>query len=318
MADTGSSVKKGRRLAAVIISVLLIIIGAAIIAGRRFLPSIDPAEVEDPALLFELAIPLEDVIRPPDTPPGYPVLVTGELAVQNKARDYFALKHGSFLGLRRQVESYAWFEKKIPLSDEGKTGTKEEYRFEYGTEWTGNPAKWKTFRIWKGHRYNFPPIEEKEFIADGASIGRLVINLDVAELMGWKDYIIDKTLDPYFKIPHDKRYIYNSHEALDKPIAGDFRFFYRVVEFDPDKPQITVLGARDFNRLIPFTTGQGRKLLLVRPGPPHQMKAALGEPPLSAAKIRLLHKASLGLGGLLAGLGVLIILWLALRRPGKG
>lgn len=294
--------------------IALLLLALALLAGRALLPPTDPGQSHDLALIFEQALRIDNTVRPPETEPNTPVLVSGKVTFRNLAADHIQMSQGRFLGLRRIVEVYAWVEEAVPEAELPPNPTRTD-RYRYRLEWLTNPTPWRDFQVWKGHTYTAPAITSETFFAVGTAIGRLLIDLDEATLIGWKPLTLDPKVYPFLEARiHDTHHFYERPEARDAPEPGDYRIRYEVVELPPEgNPYLTVLGSRDFNRIVPFVMADGRPLMLVLTGSEQDLREALGPPALPLALLRLLANG-LPLGAGLLALAALILAWRGRRR----
>ncbi|MBF0106955.1 MAG: hypothetical protein HQM16_16705, partial [Deltaproteobacteria bacterium] len=96
----------------------------------------------------------------------------------------------SAIGLNRDVEMYAWKEKK----ETKKEGDKEITTYDYVKEWTSMPQNSSDFYDSAAHQNPAMTIEHKTFKVDAAKIGSLTFDVSNTELWNYKKLSIDETL----------------------------------------------------------------------------------------------------------------------------
>jgi hypothetical protein len=139
------------------------------------------------------------------------VSVTGDLKVDGKIEDPELLQPGEYVSLDRQVEMWAWTEKKSRDEKKKVGGSKEvKTTYTYEKEWTDKPWPPSKFEYAKGHENPSLPIQGQTFSAKKAMIGAYSFNPGEASLPSGEQL---KLTDDMLKGGKDEA-------AADKP-AGD-------------------------------------------------------------------------------------------------
>ncbi len=196
---------------------------------------------------------------------GYTV---GAFSATNKANDPLLTRE--FVAVTRKVEMYGYIEtQSTSTTNSGNTQSSfnSEIRYTYSKAWLTNPAQTTT---WRGRTSDFPrdlPINYNTWVVNlpqprtststGLSINNIPVdgtNLDLSasnELSVTQDMIADNI---YTVLLGD---LYTSNQGsfdLTKPVIGDVRISFTVIEFDD---QGLLLGNIDNNQFSAFTTDSG-------------------------------------------------------------
>ena len=196
---------------------------------------------------------------------GYTV---GAFSATNKANDPLLTRE--FVALTRTVEMYGYIETQATANtNSGNTQStlNSEIRYTYSKAWLTNPAQTTT---WRGRTSDFPrdlPINYNTWVVNlpqprtststGLSINNIPVdgtNLDLSasnDLSVTQDMIVDNV---YSVLLGD---LYTSIQGsfdLTKPVIGDVRISFTVIEFDD---QGLLLGNIDNNQFSAFTTDGG-------------------------------------------------------------
>lgn len=196
---------------------------------------------------------------------GYTV---GTFEATNKANDPLLTRE--FVAISRTVEMYGYIEtQSTTTTNSGNTQStlNSEIRYTYSKAWLTNPAQTTT---WRGRTSDFPrdlPINYNTWVVNlpqprtststGLSINNIPVdgtNLDLSasnDLSVTQDMIVDNV---YSVLLGD---LYTSIQGsfdLTKPVIGDVRISFTVIEFDD---QGLLLGNIDNNQFSAFTTDGG-------------------------------------------------------------
>jgi hypothetical protein len=199
---------------------------------------------------------------------GYTV---GAFSATNKANDPLLTRE--FVAVTRTVEMYGYIEtQSTATTNSGNTQStlNSEIRYTYSKAWLTNPAQTTT---WRGRTSDFPrdlPINYNTWVVNlpqprtststGLSINNIPVdgtNLDLSasnDLSVTQDMIADNV---YSVLLGD---LYTSIQGsfdLTKPVIGDVRISFTVIEFDD---QGLLLGNIDNNQFSAFTTDSGNIL----------------------------------------------------------
>ena len=196
---------------------------------------------------------------------GYTV---GTFEATNKANDPLLTRE--FVAVSRTVEMYGYIEtQSTTTTNSGNTQStlNSEIRYTYSKAWLTNPAQTTS---WRGRTSDFPrdlPINYNTWVVNlpqprtststGLSINNIPVdgtNLDLSasnDLSVTQDMIVDNV---YSVLLGD---LYTSIQGsfdLTKPVIGDVRISFTVIEFDD---QGLLLGNIDNNQFSAFTTDSG-------------------------------------------------------------
>ena len=284
-------------------SLLLLLLGIASLTGSLIFHYQSKNEPTSLRTLLDEAVKIENFTQPEDTPPDRPVLISGVPQVTGGAIDTIGYTQGLFLALERKCEVYAWKETPVPKEKQPPPPNKTSDRYSYRQEWIENPIPWNELQVMKGHEYFMPRVGSESYRAEAVYFGRIELDLShVTKIEGWKDLTIDANDSQFEKIPNDGKYLYNDIKAKSHPVPGDFRLSYRGIPFVKDKTWVSVLGKRDFNKIVPFLTPQGEAFLIVFIGTIDEFKASL--PILPRSPYGIWSWVLGGLGFVLFGFGV--------------
>ncbi|RJO67335.1 MAG: hypothetical protein C4523_09830 [Myxococcales bacterium] len=293
----------------------ILLLGAALgLAWAAFRPDPNLAALETLAGVFDMAVSLDNPIRPPALPVNQPVLANGEAGLAQMRYDSLGLSQGPFVAIRRSVEVYSWKETPREITATQSARPSLEERFVYTTEWTANPVDWRDLHSFKDRQFEIPSFKNQDFLPRLLSVGRLEIDPVEVEFLGWEDYNLNSgELEVLDRRPHDAKYVYSRADAPQDPHPGDWRFSYQVVRLDHANPEITVLGSLERNRLVPYLTPGGKKVFLIATGPPSRLRSFLHD---EIEPLRLAGSYDVFLLGLAVILGLAALIGLVWRlRP---
>ena len=114
---------------------------------------------------------------------GKLIAVSGELKTDEKLEDPQFLKPGSYLKLDREVEMFAWVERRRTETDKKVGGSKEvKTKPSYDKKWTSDPQPPGKFMEPKGHENPTLTLERRSTAAKQASVGAYPFNAAEASL----------------------------------------------------------------------------------------------------------------------------------------
>lgn len=114
---------------------------------------------------------------------GKLVAVTGELKTEDKLEDPQFLKPGNYLRLEREVEMYAWVERRRNETNKKVGGSKEvKTTATYEKKWTSDPQPPNKFLDPKDHENPALTLERRTVSAEHASVGAYPFNASEASL----------------------------------------------------------------------------------------------------------------------------------------
>ncbi|AVP99153.1 hypothetical protein C7S18_19140 [Ahniella affigens] len=199
---------------------------------------------------------------------GKLVHVSGKVESNSDPTDPISGVTVSGLGLKREVEMFQWKEKKE--TEEVKKvggGTEKRTTYSYYKDWEDEEVDSDNFEYESGHENPSDwPLRSERFLSERASLGAFVLGDQAREeLGGWVDLNADRAIDfpdqfEQFQKSGDSEY-YHGQNSRD-PQVGDLRVRYRV----QPEADYSVVAKQDREVLLPFTTSNGRDLLLVESG----------------------------------------------------
>ncbi len=228
-------------------------------------------ESEHPLTFFDQAIVLQDLEKPEETPEDRPVLATGIVTIRSLPVDMI---QGYILGLKKTIEYYSWFETKVAEKDLPPPPVRAVDRYKYHLDWSEEPSDWQHFGVYTGHKQEYPEARSQQHMAGRISIGRLHVDIEMATIYGWQPFDFGKSPD-FKNVPNNGTYLYNSETAKTKPVVGDTRLKISYIPLVKDVSTLTVLGRRDFNKLVPFITPKGKAIQYVCPGSASDLREAI-------------------------------------------
>lgn len=187
---------------------------------------------------------------------GQLVSVSGTLESGQAIGDPNYLKPGNYLRLQRQVEMYAWVEKK-EVHREKTVGGEEIERTEYNyvKQWTSHPQSSDEFYLYEGHVNPELTISEETFHAASGNVG--VWGLDPAEAKLPPSEPVTLTAEQ-LKLPRGKKarrriktndeYYMIGWGTLAEPHIGDVRLSWTAV---PSGADVTVFAQADTSAAEP-------------------------------------------------------------------
>lgn len=199
---------------------------------------------------------------------GKLVHVSGKVEANTDPTDPVSGVSVSGLGLKREVEMFQWKEKKE--TEEVKKvggGTEKRTTYSYYKDWDDDQIDSGSFEYESGHENPTDwPLYSERFLSERATLGAFVLGDQAREeLGGWVDLNADRALDfpeqfEQFQRSGSSEY-YQGENARD-PQVGDVRVRYRV----QPEADYSVVAKQDREFLSPYTTSNGRELLLVESG----------------------------------------------------
>ena len=204
---------------------------------------------------------------------------------------------GYILGLKKTIEYYSWFETKVAEKDLPPPPVRAADRYKYHLDWAEEPNDWHEFGVYRGHKFDYPDMRSEEKLAGRISIGRLHVDVEMATILGWQPF--DFGNSPNFKdLPNNGTYLYSNEKAKTEPVVGDTRLKISYIPLVKGVSTLTVLGRRDFNKLVPFTTPKGKAIQYICPGSANDLREAIRNdvgdiPPLDLAAYALFAIAAL-------------------------
>jgi len=172
------------------------------------------------------------------------------------------------LSLQREVEMYQWVEKE-KREEVKKTGGGTETRttYSYHQSWDDDRIDSGSFYRKDGHENPTEwAIRAASFQSNRANVGVFELGAKArSELGGWKKLVPQEAIDfpeSFGEFTHIGSGVFYRGTNANEPVVGDMRVTYRVQAETPH----SFVAKQAGERLEPFTTSNGRELLLVEQG----------------------------------------------------
>jgi hypothetical protein len=148
----------------------------------------DPSDVAKKAIVVKA----DSVDKGAD---GKLISVAGDMVSDEAVGDPEFLKPGKYLRVHRQVEMYAWVEKKESKTEKKLGGGKRtETTYTYERRWTSDPVNHDKFREPRGHENPSLPIEGRSFNAKQVKIGAYSLDPERATLPAGEPLSLSKDI----------------------------------------------------------------------------------------------------------------------------
>jgi hypothetical protein len=240
-------------------------------------------------------------IAPPDAPSpaleGKLISVSATVSSVAPLEDPLYLNPGPYMALTRDVEVFAWIEKKETREEKKVGGGKETTTtYTYEKAWTRDPKDGSEFRYPEGHR-NPPPVARPDsFKVPTASVGGYTFAPAEASLpAGDALPLTPEVLKPGFRI--DGQYLYIGVGSNVTPVLGDARLTFRAL-----KPGFsgTLFGKATGGAVTAYANEDGDKLFRLFRGSRDEAIATL------ASEHKMITWVLRGLGFFLMWVGMML------------
>ena len=240
-----------------------IIFGILLFAGSFFVLWFNEGRV-DISKIAKLSIPVDSNFID-EKAEGKFVSVTGQLESNQMIGDPSFLKPGPYIKLVREVEMYAWVEKK-KTKTEKKVGGEEERvtTYNYVQEWTSHPKDSSSFRYPGGHTNPPMTLKEENFFADAAKVGVYEFSPRGADLPSLISIPLDREnviLTGNARL--EGNYIFIGQGTLTNPQIGDLRISFKGVKTGQN---VTLFGKLENGKVVPYYHNGKTKLYRVLSG----------------------------------------------------
>ncbi|HEY9862217.1 MAG TPA: TMEM43 family protein, partial [Candidatus Obscuribacterales bacterium] len=227
---------------------------------------------------------------PNKTALGKLVSTTGNITSSQKLGDQLFLKAGNYIVVDRQVETYAWVEKRETETKKSLGGSETKVTtYTYDAQWTTNPADSRSFKYSESHknpsktaegfRYSYRPKGDREGIyrqseraiaaqtykVPEAKIGVYKVDVPNLQILSLKNLPLEPqklSLDESVSLQGE--YIYAGEDTLATPQIGDLRIRYAALPADTTVTVFGQLSASD--RITPYLHKGKHRLYDLFPG----------------------------------------------------
>lgn len=172
---------------------------------------------------------------------GQLVAVTAPIQADEEVGDPDFLKPGQWISLRRDVEMYAWVEKKTEKTEKevgGSSTTTTTY--DYSTQWTDSPKETSSFKHPEGHQNPPLAIKADTFAVKTAKLGAWTFAAQEAQLPSGDKLTLTQSMLLGSAVPAstgttsalakapvlDSSYLFVGAGSVANPQVGDVRMSY--------------------------------------------------------------------------------------------
>ena len=189
---------------------------------------------------------------------GQLVSVTGNLTSPESRSDPRYLRSGQYILLSRNVEMFAWKERKIGI-------TRKKTTYSYHKVWDFYPDNSSRFKYPEGHQNPPLSIQRKGFTAKTVKVGIYDVKfqncLDIPRPAG-----VELTSENVI-IKGGERleggYIFKGKGSLNDPQIGDIRISFDALD---NNLRVTLFGKLEGSKIVPFMTKEKRGLYRAKRG----------------------------------------------------
>lgn len=161
------------------------------------------------------------------------------------------IKAGDYLLIDRNVEMYAWVEKKETETTKNTGGSETTTtKYSYVKEWTDNPEDSDNFQNSAGHQNPSLTIEEATFRPSAASLGAFAIDINNIDLPSADSLSLNESnLGSDTGFTAEGNYLFKGAGSLGNPQVGDVRLSFEVV---PSNIDVTLFGKQEGNKITTY------------------------------------------------------------------
>ncbi|SIQ74941.1 Protein of unknown function [Rhizobium sp. RU20A] len=218
-----------------------------------------------------LVIPVaSDVIDPAHE--GKLVHLSGKVVPDGTPEDpAFSVSATGAAGLRRDVEMFQWVEESRSETKKTLGGGEETVTtYSYKKDWQSRPVDSSRFREAEGHANPPMPFESDHFSVPSAHIGAFVVDGETIANLGTTKPLplspdmvrqIEQTIATGLPVSTDGTTLFVA-ENRNAPAIGDLRIRFQR----QDVSEASLVGAQSGNGIRPYTTSNGRSLMLAEAG----------------------------------------------------
>ena len=192
---------------------------------------------------------------------GKLVAVSGKLRSDEPLGDAPYLQPGPYVALARNVEMYAWIERRregAKGSSGSSSGDKAPNDYEYELGWTNSPQDSSNFAVPPGHENPPLTVESTKKTVATVKIGAYALDARSLTMPPSRELILDDSvMMPDVKRYAEGKYLFEGDGLLAEPSVGDTRISYKVVD---DGLDVTAFGQLADNRIAPYVHRRGDTL----------------------------------------------------------
>ncbi|MEZ4709397.1 MAG: TMEM43 family protein [Caldilineaceae bacterium] len=192
---------------------------------------------------------------------GKLVAVSGQLRSDEPLGDAPYLQPGSYVVLNREVEMYAWIERRregAEGSSGSSSGDKAPNDYEYERGWTDSPQDSSKFAVPADHENPPLTVESTKKTVATVKIGAYTLDARSLTMPPSRELILDDGIvmpDPNRYA--EGKYLFEGDGLLEEPSVGDLRISYKAVDEGLD---VTAFGQLADNRIAPYVHRRGDTL----------------------------------------------------------
>ena len=192
---------------------------------------------------------------------GKLVAVSGRMRSDEPLGDAPYLQSGPYVALEREVEMYAWIERRregAAGSSGSSSGDKAPNDYEYEMGWTSSPQDSTKFAVPANHEN--PPliVSSAKYRVAAVKIGIYTLDGRSLTMPPGRELVLDDTLImPDAKRTVEGKFLFEGQGLLVQPSVGDLRISYSVVDEGLD---VTAFGQLAGNRIVPYVHRRGDTL----------------------------------------------------------
>lgn len=208
---------------------------------------------------------------------GRAVSVTGPVTSTEPLGDPDFVRPGPFVALQREVEQFAWVERRASNSRGnvgGSSATQTTYT--YAPEWTATPQPASGFRIPAGHENPPMAVRSARFVVPRAAVG--VWNVELSHVgFDARDTLPPTTLQRAGRgvsfVPAGE-HLFGGSGTPDAPQLGDLRVRLRALR---SGTVVTAFGQASGASLVPLQVGGAPWIRVIAGDRPQALQALAGE-----------------------------------------
>lgn len=208
---------------------------------------------------------------------GKLVAVSGKLRSDELLGDAPYLRPGPYVALEREVEMYAWIERKrdgAEGSGGSSSGDKAPNDYEYERGWTGSPQDSANFAVPADHENPPLSVSDLEKTVATVNIGAYILDARTLTMPPSRELILhDELVIADERRSTEGKYLFEGQGVLVEPSVGDLRISYRVVD---EGLEVTAFGQLAGNRIAPYVHRRGDTLYRAFASGPEAAIAQMG------------------------------------------
>lgn len=185
---------------------------------------------------------------------GKLVAAEGNLRAAAPLGDPDYLAPGAYVALYREVEMYAWVEKRDTDTRRNTGGSETTTTtYTYEKRWVTNPTDSDTFQRPGGHTNPPLTIDAQDFIAPDVTLGAFTVEPTQLHLPAPQEVPLSTpALAEGAEGTVEGEYLFIGDGSLQQPQVGDVRLHFTAV---PNDVEVTLFGLQQGEQLVPFVRG---------------------------------------------------------------